>query len=129
MSFKAQKWTMQHALRMCRTSSTKLVLTALAFHAHPDGTKAYPAAATIAEYLDISLRQVQRALKELEEQGLIVRGDQSHSKPVRSGIKPVVYDLAFWIENKSEKSENFYDENAQEPMSMDEEEELRWLDA
>lgn len=51
--------------------SDKLVLLALADHAHDDGTSAKPGIAHLAWKTDLSERTVQRCLKNLEEAGLI----------------------------------------------------------
>jgi hypothetical protein len=51
--------------------SEKLVLLALADHAHDDGTSAKPGVAYLAWKTDLSERTVQRSLKYLEDVGLI----------------------------------------------------------
>lgn len=71
----------------------RLILLVLADHAHPDGTRAFPAVSTIAAAVGVSDRTVQRRLAELLERGLIRLGDQGHVGHLRGGHRPVVYDL------------------------------------
>jgi hypothetical protein len=65
-------------VRQCSavTGSDYHVLLALAGHAHPDGTNAYPSVALLARECHISARQVQRCLRNLESDGLIVGHEQ-----------------------------------------------------
>lgn len=92
MSSTAVHWAMYRA----RTSEAahKLVLMALANHADKHGRGAYPSAGTIAEAMQLSVRTVQRYLVALEEDGLIVRGDQARAAHIPPRHRPIVYDLA-----------------------------------
>lgn len=69
MSVEAFSWALNHA--PCQTSSQKLVLLALANHARPDGTSAFPSVATIKRYTLLSERTIRTMLDELEELGII----------------------------------------------------------
>ncbi|WPM94371.1 replication initiation protein [Arthrobacter phage Cupello] len=70
-----------------------LVLIGLADHAADDGTAARPSVAVLAEYARCSPRSVQRKLRDLEECGLIWKGDQRLVEHLRSDRRPAVYDL------------------------------------
>lgn len=61
-------WVMEHSEEKL---GRRLVLLALAEFAHDDGTKAFPAVATIAKRTRLSERQVQRALGDLATSGSI----------------------------------------------------------
>ena len=71
-----------------------LVLVAMAERANDDGTSTYQSRATIAQKARISVRTVQRILAQLEEMGLIVRGDQELVSHFPANRRPVVYDIA-----------------------------------
>ena len=73
-------------------ATDKLVLIGLANHAKADGTVAYPAVQTLAVYCCASERTVQRALRRLEDEGLISRSDWQPDH-IRSDRRPVAYDL------------------------------------
>jgi hypothetical protein len=51
----------------------RLVLLALASHAHEDGSNAFPSQATISSEARLTVRQVRRCLKELERDRAITR--------------------------------------------------------
>jgi hypothetical protein len=69
------------------------VLVKLADVAQPDGRSAYRFAPHMASELDVSVRSIQRATSELEEAGLIRRGDQKLVTAWRGGNRPIVYDV------------------------------------
>lgn len=71
----------------------KLVLIALADHAHNDGTNAWPSQSTIAEYVGCSDRTVRTKLAELESAGVIRRGDQAVVSHLPVNRRPVVWDV------------------------------------
>ena len=75
MSIEAINWALNHA--PCENSTQKLVLFALANHAHPDGSSAFPSVARIMRYTLLSERAIRLHLAGLEELGLIERGDAS----------------------------------------------------
>lgn len=68
MSVHVISWVLKHSEARL---GDRLVLIVLADHASEDGTNAYPTLATIAQQARMSRRQVQRALRNLETQGLI----------------------------------------------------------
>lgn len=69
MSIEAMVWALNHA--PCSSPTEKLVLLALANHARPDGSAAFPAVATIQRYTLLSERAVRMQLRALERAGLI----------------------------------------------------------
>ncbi len=69
MSVQAMSW----ALSAPCSGNHKVVLLGLANHAHPDGSNAYPAVETLANYARVDRRTVQRALRSLEADRLIER--------------------------------------------------------
>lgn len=69
MSVEAITW----ALRVPVGGNAKVILLGLANHAHPDGTNAYPALDTLAEYAACHRATARRNLRELEEAGYIER--------------------------------------------------------
>jgi Helix-turn-helix domain len=54
------------------TATEKIVLLALADHAHDDGTRAYPSVALLTRKTSLSRRGVQTVLRRLERKGLIM---------------------------------------------------------
>lgn len=68
MSVQATTWVWNHSQA---TEGAFVVLLALADHAHPDGTHAYPSVAAIAKMARLSERAVQYALRQLENFGEI----------------------------------------------------------
>lgn len=75
MSIEAIVWVLNDAV--CESATEKLVLIALANHARPDGTAAFPAVATISRYTTLSERAIRNTLRVLEARGLIERCDDS----------------------------------------------------
>jgi DNA-binding transcriptional ArsR family regulator len=53
------------------SSAAKLTLVGLANHCGPDGEHAWPSVARLARYAQVTPRQVQRHLRDLEEAGLV----------------------------------------------------------
>lgn len=93
MSLGAIVWALKHA--PVDDPQSVLVLVALADTANDDGTLAYPARSKIGLWARCSVRTVARRLKELEEAGLISRGDQSvlDSQNIPRDRQPVVWNL------------------------------------
>lgn len=91
-------WIAQLPLDACGLSEYR-VLHKLADVAAKDGTRAWRnvsskrSADGMAEELGCSARTVQRALRNLEVLGLIVKGDQRHVGHIRSDRRPTVWDL------------------------------------
>jgi hypothetical protein len=75
MSIEAIVWALNDAA--CESATEKLVLIALANHARPDGTAAFPAVATISRYTTLSERAIRNTLRVLEARGVIERCDDS----------------------------------------------------
>lgn len=92
MTIEALTWAIRDAPDV--PASCMAVLVGLANHAHADGTDAYPSVDHLAHYARKSERAVQRDLRELEELGLIRRGDQRAAYKYEPRYRPVVYDLA-----------------------------------
>jgi hypothetical protein len=69
------------------------VLVKLANVAAQDGTRAFRNQEQMADELGVSVRSIQRALKQLEAERLIIRGDQRILSHERADRRPVVYDI------------------------------------
>lgn len=70
-----------------------LTLVLLANYMSPEGRGAWPAVSTMAERRGVSNRTISRHLDQLEEAGLITRGDQSAVRNLPANRRPVVWDL------------------------------------
>lgn len=93
MSVEAISWALN--LAPVTSPTSKLVLIALANHARPDGTAAFPSVETISRYTCLSERAIRHHLDALEEAGVIRRCDP---RIVAAYIKrvdrrPVGFDL------------------------------------
>lgn len=93
MSIEAIAWVLNHA--PCDNPTQRLVLVALANHARPDGTAAFPSVATICRYTALSERAIRYHLDSLEEAGLIERCDARIVAAYisRSDRRPVGFNL------------------------------------
>lgn len=93
MSVEAIAWVLNHA--PVQSPVSKLVLVALANHAHPDGTASFPSVSTICRYTCLSERSVRQHLEALEASGVIRRCDQSIVAAYikRSDRRPIGYDI------------------------------------
>lgn len=91
MSIEAVSWAL--STRRVATPMQRLVLIAVANHADKRGQSAWPSQETLAEYCCCSSRTIRRQLSELEESGIIRRGDQRLVSHFRGGYRPVVYDV------------------------------------
>lgn len=69
------------------------VLTKLANVSAQDGTRAWRLNSEMSNELGVSVRSIQRALRELEEGHLIRRGDQRAVSHWRTDRRPTVYDV------------------------------------
>jgi hypothetical protein len=76
-----------------KDSIEKLVLQVLADSGDEDGCNCYPSQDTIAERAMISGRSVRDRLGELEQRGLIQRGDQRAAAHIPADKRPVVWDV------------------------------------
>ena len=75
-------WVLKHSEE---TLGRRLVLLVLADHAKEDGTEAWPSVQTIVEQARISERQVQYALRRLEEAGAITKTGRHRGQNQRYG--------------------------------------------
>lgn len=91
MSIEAVSWAL--STQRVATPMQRLVLIAVANHADKRGQSAWPSQETLAEYCCCSSRTIRRQLSELEESGVIRRGDQRLVSHFRGGYRPVVYDV------------------------------------
>lgn len=69
------------------------VLTKLANVAAQDGTRAFRSISEMSNELGVSHRSIQRALKALEGDRIIIRGEQRHLAHLRADKRPTVYDI------------------------------------
>lgn len=91
MSIRYVDWALREA--PTKDSTETLVLVGLANHVSDNGTGAYPSVNTLSKYAKCSERTIQRKLRDLEEAGVISRGDQRSVAHHRSDRRPVVYDI------------------------------------
>jgi len=95
MSIEAMNWVLTQAPDL--PAALQPVLMGLASHAHGDGTNAYPSQDRLAFYARKGERQIRRDLEQLEELGLIVRGDQRVVAHIDARYRPIVWNLAMWL--------------------------------
>jgi hypothetical protein len=97
VSIEAIVWALNDA--PVNNPTTKLVLIALANHARPDGTTAFPSVKTICRYTCLSERSVRSHLDKLEKDGIIRRCDQRVVAAYidRPDRRPVGYDLMLGV--------------------------------
>ena len=97
MSLRATLWALYEA--PAKDPTARLVLVVLADHAGDDGRDAFPSVARIASAAEVTERTVQRHLRDLEEAGLIVKGDQARVEAAikRGDRRPVCYDLQLGV--------------------------------
>lgn len=93
MSVEAIAWVLNHA--PVESPVSKLVLVALANHAHPDGSAAFPSVNTICRYTCLSERSVRQHLDNLERRGVIRRCDPKIVAAYikRADRRPIGYDI------------------------------------
>jgi DNA-binding MarR family transcriptional regulator len=90
MSVQATSW----AWGQITTTTEKLVLLALADHAWPDGTHAYPSVRRLSRMAELTERSVRRAIASLIEKDLIVREFNAGGTPdYRIDRRPNLYTL------------------------------------
>jgi hypothetical protein len=80
MSVQALSWVLENSAARL---GARLVLIALANHAHDDGSNAYMSQATIAREARLTVRQVRRCLNELETSGEIIRSGKTEHGVVK----------------------------------------------
>lgn len=93
MSVEAISWALNSA--PVHSPTSKLVLIALANHARPDGTAAFPSVETIARYTCLSERAIRQHLDQLEREGVIRRCDPGIVAAYikRADRRPLGFDL------------------------------------
>ena len=91
MSIKVISWVREHA--PTENPAELCILYSLADRANDDGQGCWPSVATMAEESRCSERTVQRHLRNLEQRGIIVRGDQRLVERYRADRRPIVWDL------------------------------------
>lgn len=91
MSIKVISWVREHA--PTENPAELCILYSLADRANDDGQGCWPSVATMAEESRCSERTVQRHLRNLEQRGLIMRGDQRMVERYRADRRPIVWDL------------------------------------
>lgn len=73
-------------------STAKLLLIVLADYANDEGM-AWPSVRTLTDEVEKQDRQIQRALRKLEDEGLIRLGDQRLTRNYPKGQRPTVYEV------------------------------------
>lgn len=83
-----------------------LTLIAVADCAGPDGEAAWPSAQRLADVRSCSVRTIRRHLEQLEEAGLIRRGNQKIVSHLRKDRRPIVWDLPIKpVDNSPERGD------------------------
>lgn len=95
MSVQAMSWALSLPTEILKDSSARHVLLCLANYAGSNGTGAFPSASTLAQDTGLSERTVRYKLDDLEQSGLIKKGNQAIAAVHidRHDRRPVVYDL------------------------------------
>jgi hypothetical protein len=94
---------MSHVLSLDVKSSTrKLVLLGFANHAHKDGTSAFCAVGTVAEYANCDARSAKRHVGWLLDHGYMREGDQSLVDHLPGNRRPIVYEVAMSEEQRQQ---------------------------
>lgn len=107
MSLKAMTWVMEDA--PVNDATSLLILYALADRASDDGTAAWPSQEWLAKRARCTDRTVRRKLNQLEEQGLIRKGNPKFVEHIRQDRRPTVWDLCIWIKatgGQSDRADN-----------------------
>ncbi|TPF96846.1 hypothetical protein EP30_05360 [Bifidobacterium sp. UTCIF-39] len=92
MSVGAIDWALRKA-PVGRNQAARLVLIALANLVDDEGRDAHPTVSKLVEWLEMSESTVRRALRYLEDEGLIRRGDPRLVDHYDEFHRPVVWDL------------------------------------
>ncbi|OXN01453.1 helix-turn-helix domain-containing protein [Bifidobacterium vansinderenii] len=99
MSVGAVDWALRKA-PVGSNQSARLVLIALANLVDDEGRDAHPPVSKLVAWLEMSESTVRRAMKYLEGEGLIRRGDQRLVSHFDEFHRPVVWDLVMTRERK-----------------------------
>ena len=95
MSLKAMTWVMEDA--PVKDATSLLILYALADRANDDGTAAWPSQEWLAKRARCTTRTIRRKLTQLEEEGLIQKGNPKFVEHIRQDRRPTVWDLCLWV--------------------------------
>ena len=90
-------WVMEDA--PVKDATSLLILYALADRASDDGTAAWPSQEWIAERARCTPRTVRRKLSQLEEDGLIQKGNPKFVEHIRVDRRPTVWNLCMWVKD------------------------------
>lgn len=91
MSMEAVTWVLYRVPPELLKGARLRVALVLADHAWRDGTHAYPSVATLMQLTGYSKRGIRYVLRELEEDGVIRRGDQNATSHLQ--YRPIVWDI------------------------------------
>lgn len=93
MSVQTMTWALKQ--QHITDATARYVLLCLANYAGPDGRGAFPSAGTLANDTGLSERTIRAKLDLLEQQGMIVRGNQAIAAAYidRADRRPVCYDI------------------------------------
>ena len=94
-------WVKKHA--PTKNATEMCILYALADRANDDGTGCWPYYETLADEARCSVPTIKRHIKELEDRGLIIRGDQRKVSGYPRYRKPVVWDLDMSLRREPKK--------------------------
>lgn len=84
-------WVLNH---VTASGTDKLLLIGIANHANADGGEAWPSVETLARYSCLQPRGVQRALRRLEDAGVIVvHRQEGGSRDCRQNRRPNLYEI------------------------------------
>lgn len=88
-------WALSLPIQSLKDSSARHVLLCLANYAGSNGTGAFPSASTLAQDTGLSERTIRYKLDDLEQSGLIKKGNQAIAAVHidRHDRRPIVYDL------------------------------------
>ena len=87
-------WALENA--PVTDATALLVLIALADRASEDGTAAFPSQEWIAQRARCSVRTVRRKLADLEDAGIIRKGDPRYVQHIRQDRRPTVWNVCMW---------------------------------
>lgn len=90
-------WVLSPAAEIC-VPAEGFLLIAIANYCNPYGHNAWPSVHTLANKTRMSESTVKRHLRELEDRGVLVRGDQQQVAHLRADRRPVVWDLAMGVD-------------------------------
>ncbi|MBW3095361.1 helix-turn-helix domain-containing protein [Bifidobacterium sp. 64T4] len=99
MSMKAVLWALYDVPQEKVRGAALRTLLVLADHADTKGKGAYPSQKRLCALTGYSRRTIQETLKDLENEGLIHRGDQRLVSHVAANYRPIVWDLGMDARN------------------------------